>query len=113
MLEVTVKHSASGIFSVATYGHAQYAEQGFDIVCAAVSTLMQALIVGLEDVLGIKDVKLVNVRDPDASFMSVEWRTSLDRTQQLATTIFLSLKGVEKSYPDFVMVNEVLEEDGY
>ena len=36
--------------SIETEGHANYAEKGSDIVCAAISALMWALICGLDDV---------------------------------------------------------------
>lgn len=36
--------------SIETEGHADYAEKGSDIVCAAISALMWALICGLDDV---------------------------------------------------------------
>ncbi|MDR1515337.1 MAG: ribosomal-processing cysteine protease Prp [Synergistaceae bacterium] len=109
MLTVTAKHSAAGLRSISSAGHAGFADEGKDIVCAAVSTLMQALLVGLEDVLGLKDVKLTS--DAKKPEMTVEWTDDGVSAQQIAFTVLLSLKGVADAYPGFVNVNEVFEEE--
>lgn len=86
-------------------GHSGFAEEGSDIVCAAVSTLMQSLHVGLSDVLKID---VTQRSDPKIPEMTIEWDASNDSGQQLARTILLSLKAVANSYPEYV---SVLEED--
>jgi uncharacterized protein YsxB (DUF464 family) len=109
MLTITAKFSAAKLRSISSEGHAGFADEGEDIVCAAVSTLMQALLVGLEDVLGLKDVKLA--RDAKRPRMTVEWADGGVSAQQIASTVLLSLKGVARSYPAFVSITEVFEEE--
>jgi uncharacterized protein YsxB (DUF464 family) len=109
MLTVTAKHGPSGLYSISSEGHAGFAEEGQDIVCAAVSALMQALSVGLEEVIELKDVTCSS--DRDAPMMSIEWSGGGISSQQIAMTILLSLKGVAVSYPGFVSVAEVFEEE--
>jgi uncharacterized protein YsxB (DUF464 family) len=113
MITVTAKRGAAGFFSFTMEGHAYYADPGSDIVCAAVSTLMQALSVGVRDVLNLEGVKIESSKNQDAAFMSIEWSGGGARAQAIAETVLLTLGGVEASYPDFVRVslNEVLEED--
>ena len=53
MINITVVKSNSKIITIQATGHSGYAEEGQDIVCAAVSTLTQALINGLVEVVKI------------------------------------------------------------
>jgi uncharacterized protein YsxB (DUF464 family) len=110
MLTVTARHGADGLRSISSEGHAGFADDGEDIVCAAVSTLMQALLVGLEDVLGLEDVKFTS--DAQKPRMSIEWGSGGLGAQQIARTVLLSLKGVAASYPGCVSVDEFFEEEG-
>lgn len=71
--------------------------------------MTQALRVGLVDVLELEDVKYFS--DPNLPVMSLGWDGASLPAQRLAVTILLSLKSVEASYPGFVKVNEVFEED--
>ena len=109
MLSVTAKHGPSGLCSISSEGHAGFAEEGHDIVCAAVSTLMQALCVGLEDVVGLNDV--ICLSDRAVPIMSIEWAGGGESAQKIALTVLLSLKGVAASYPNFVSIAEVFEEE--
>ncbi|MDR3322393.1 MAG: ribosomal-processing cysteine protease Prp [Synergistaceae bacterium] len=109
MLEVTARRGASGIFSITAEGHTGFSDAGTDIVCAAVSVLMQALLVGLEDVLELEGV--ASFSDPEIPLVTVEWDEDSLPARQLAATILLSLAGVADTYPDFVRVTEVIEED--
>lgn len=47
MIEVTVFHSNQGICAFSLKGHSGYAEEGSDIVCAAVSSIAQYVIEAL------------------------------------------------------------------
>lgn len=105
MLVITAKYDTFGICRLSAQGHSGFAESGSDIVCAAVSTLMQTLYVGLVDVLHIDATEKDNREIPE---MTIEWRGPNDSAQQLARTIFLSLKAVANSYPEYV---SVVEED--
>ena len=54
MIEVKIFKSGKSIEAIEISGHANYAPGKEDIVCAAVSTLFQSLVIGLNDVLGVK-----------------------------------------------------------
>ncbi|MDR1019206.1 MAG: ribosomal-processing cysteine protease Prp [Synergistaceae bacterium] len=110
MLTVTARYGADGLRSISSEGHAGFADEGEDVVCAAVSALMQALLVGLEDVLGLDDVKFSS--DAQKPRMSIAWGSGGTSAQQIAITVLLSLKGVAASYPGYVSVDEFFEEEG-
>lgn len=105
MMQITAKRDRRGIFSISAQGHTGYAEQGSDVVCAAISTLMQALQVGLQDVLEMESIKIES--DPSVPRMSFVWDSGDAAGQIIAETIFLSLDAVANSYPGYV---EVVEE---
>ena len=104
MLEIIAKHNSRGVFHLSASGHSGFADPGFDIVCASVSTLIQALHVGLADVLKLDKISVESNRQiPE---MSIEWENVDVNSEQIAQTILLSLKAVANSYPDFVVVYE-------
>lgn len=103
-MEITAKHDSKGLFSLSAKGHTGFAEAGSDIVCAAVSTLLQAFELGLKDVLNIQGAKVFS--RPEIPEMFFEWDSGNIYAQQLAQTIFQSLKAVANSYTDYVIVFE-------
>ena len=112
MLEVIAKRGRRGIYSIAAQGHTGFADSGSDIVCAAVSTLMQALWTGLEDVLQLRSLQAV--QDPEVPYMARIWEESSREAQYIARTILLSLQAIAESYPDYVLICELVEEEnGY
>jgi uncharacterized protein YsxB (DUF464 family) len=104
VLKVVARHDSRGICDISAKGHSGYSDFGSDIVCAAVSALMQALGVGLVNVLGLEDVKFV--KKQKSALISCEWDNSTVEVQHIAQTILLSLKGVAESYPEYVSVCE-------
>lgn len=91
------------IVALKSEGHSGYAESGEDIVCAAVSALVQALLVGIQDVGGFK----CKIKESDA-FFEVEWDLqTASKIKLLSETVILSLKGVSASYPNNVKIMEV------
>ncbi|GHV57904.1 hypothetical protein FACS1894216_22520 [Synergistales bacterium] len=100
MVEVAARREGAN-FSISAEGHSGFADAGSDIVCAAVSTLMEALVVGLEDVL---EIDADAAYDPSIPRMDVEWNDSEGRALDIAKTIWLSIKGVEEAHPNEVKV---------
>ena len=106
MITIKVLKAPSGsIFTIEAIGHSGYGVHGEDIVCAAVSTLMQTLITGLVEVIKLEDVK--ETVDARKILMRYSWRADEDgHADILAKTIFLSLKGVAMAYPKHVVIIE-------
>ena len=86
-------------------GHSESGSKGEDIVCAAVSTLIHALFLGLRDV-----AKVSAEWEADASvpFISVRWPEETAAEVSLLTeTIVLSLKEIASRYAAHVSISEV------
>lgn len=82
-------------------GHANYAEYGKDIVCAAVSVLFETLVEALgnytDDVYDIR-------REPGEC--SIVWQSPQSETGRLLTMVILDgIQSTALSYPDHVMFN--------
>ena len=76
MTEVIFHTEASRIVGFEAKGHSGYAEEGSDIVCAAVSSVLWCTLNGLESFLGDK-IK-VSQKEADVSF-EIEWLSGEER----------------------------------
>lgn len=108
MLTITAKFDEAGIFGIIAEGHTGFADKGNDIVCASISSLLQALWLGLEEVLKVE--KLETASDPDIPRMSLFWDSGVEQAQLLAKTIFLSIRTIADDYPGYIKIDEVFEQ---
>lgn len=81
-------------------GHARYAPMGEDIVCSAISTLVQTLIASV-DALTVADISS-DVRHGNA-VIKYEVLTATART--LIEAFFIGARGVADAYPHCVKVS--------
>ena len=91
MIKILVLKNNQNIHGLQASGHSGYAPAGQDIVCSAVSTLMQALIVGLTDVVKIKPKFEI---DEDAPNITVRVEENNKDAQILMQTTYLALKQI-------------------
>lgn len=82
-------------------GHANYGKHGEDIVCSAVSALVQTLIASVEELTEDRIEKDMQPGKVDIKF----WCLS-DQSKVLIDAFFLGVKGVASSYPAYVKVIE-------
>lgn len=82
-------------------GHSGYAPTGQDIVCAAVSVLVQTLIQSVEELTTDKIKYSMSPGTVDIKF----WCLS-DQSKVLIDAFFIGIKGIEESYPDNVRLTE-------
>ena len=82
-------------------GHANYAEIGKDIVCSAVSVLVQTLVQSVETLTADRIEANMQPGKVDIKF----WCLS-DPSKVLIDAFFIGIKGVAESYPACVKVNE-------
>lgn len=82
-------------------GHANYAEIGKDIVCSAVSVLVQTLVQSVETLTTDRIEYKMRPGMVDIKF----WCLS-DQSKVLIDAFFVGIKGVADSYPACVKVNE-------
>lgn len=83
-------------------GHANYAEHGKDIVCAAVSVLVQTLIQSVEDLTADKIEYSMSPGTVDIKF----WCLS-DQSKVLIDAFFIGIKGIAAAHPDNVRLTEL------
>lgn len=108
MINITIVKIKQKIVTIETTGHSGYAEAGSDVVCSAVSTLMQSLQTGLEMVLKINAI--INI-DEEIPHMSISLPKDLSEddmknAQMLMRTTELSLKGVQNGYEKYIKIKE-------
>ena len=108
MTTITFRSEGGRIIGFDSQGHSGYAEEGADIVCAAVSSTIDLVIATINDVLGL--AASVKVREEDAS-VSLRLPGSLGQTaestcQTILTGMMVYLSELHGEYPDNI---EVLE----
>ncbi len=87
-------------------GHSGSAPAGKDIICAAVSAIVQTALIGLDEVADVRDTYeisdgLVRCRLPENMD-----KKSFDAVQIIINVMWLGLKSIAEEYPDFVRIKE-------
>ena len=108
MTTVTVHTEGSAITGFDAKGHSGFAQEGEDIVCAAITSAVRLVECTVNDVMGL--CAAVKVREKDA-FISLRLPGGLsaqaDSTcQALLTGLMVYLTELHDEYPDYI---EVLE----
>ncbi|MDQ2680906.1 MAG: ribosomal-processing cysteine protease Prp [Candidatus Eremiobacteraeota bacterium] len=101
MLEVTfTRDSRNRLSSIFANGHAGWADSGEDIVCAAVSAILQAARLGLEEHANIP----LEV-DQRAGVLRLQWGEPAREREDvcaIVATAELSVRAIAAQYPDHV-----------
>ena len=106
MTKVTFSSQGGKLLSVDILGHAGYAEEGEDIVCAAVSSAVMLTHALLLDVQGIPIDTLVE--DDGAHIrITLPQGSGLLRGQDALKALKLHFTELEQNYSDFLNVMEV------
>jgi uncharacterized protein YsxB (DUF464 family) len=97
------------IISIESKGHSGHAQHGKDIVCAAVSALMQALLVGIHEICGKHSECILIEKD---GFFKLYWSVDIiPEIKLLSETIALSSKRIAIAYPKNLKYSEeILDE---
>ena len=108
MISVTIVKSNHKIVTIEATGHSGYAESGKDIVCSAISVLLESLINGLTEVVKISPQYII---DEEIPHLSVTIPSSLDakkdeQAQILMQTTYLGIKNVANGYSKFIKIKE-------
>ena len=110
MTTIAFTMEGSRITGFTSSGHSDYADEGSDIVCAAITSAVRLVETTVNDVLGL--AASVKVRESDAS-ISLRLPGSLGQTaestcQALLTGMMVYFAQLHDEYPENV---EVLEEE--
>ena len=84
---------------ITVQGHAEYAEHGKDIVCAAISTLSQVFVASVEELTAAK-IKTAQT----SGYMEIVIEESTERAQVLLDSFLLGCRMIADEYPDNVRV---------
>ena len=106
MTRVVVTGRGNLLEAISVEGHAGYSVAGKDIVCSSVTTLIQALHIGLSDVL---KVPVSCNTDREGARISISWEDSSDdpQVQAIARTICEAYRALASTYPEYVKLVEV------
>jgi len=108
MINITIVKIKQNITTIEATGHSGYAESGQDIVCAAVSTLLENLINGLTEIVKIQPSYVI---DEGVPHVSVTLPKDLNESQMrdcqiLMKSAYLGVKGVADGYQKFIKIKE-------
>lgn len=106
MIRVTVVRKNGNIIGYFAKGHAEYAELGSDIVCAAASTVMQNPLAGMQEVLhlspqyGFDDDGYITVNLEGMDFQKEK------EVSSLLETMVVMIRELERNYPKNIKLVE-------
>ena len=107
MINVIVIKEKQTIKTIEATGHSGYAEEGADIVCSAVSCLLETLANGLTEVVKAKAKIVVDESIPHLSVTLIEEDTEKCKyAQVLMQSTLLGIKGVAQGYSKFIKIKE-------
>lgn len=95
---ITITHQKG---CITIKGHAGYAPHGQDIVCAAVSTLLQVLVLSLND---LTDDEIIADLRPGESI--IEYNQLSEAGKLLIESFLLGVGAISEAYPDNVSVEK-------
>lgn len=104
MTKVDVTKKNGKIVSITCDGHTDYGEEGEDIVCAALSSIVQTAVLGLMGVAGIR-IKLA--RDDKAGYLRMELPERLSERERhdadvILETTCMGIADLYEGYSDFI-----------
>ncbi len=107
MINVIVIKQKQTIKTIEATGHSGYAEEGQDIVCSAVSTLMETLANGLTEIVKADVEVKVDETIPHLSVrLNESDKEKCKLAQVLMSSTLLGLKGVANGFSKFIKIKE-------
>jgi uncharacterized protein YsxB (DUF464 family) len=93
---IEVKRSSN---SISIQGHAQYAPHGQDVVCAAVSTLVQVLVFSISE-MTTDEIQY----DLQPGAVEIKYRNLSEKAQTLVDSFFIGIRMISHAYPSNVQI---------
>lgn len=108
MIQITFYTEGRNIRQLLMTGHAGYAEEGFDIVCAAVSSQVISVENSLHQLLNI-DV-MTEANEAEGGYLKMTIPTDLSKTsehdaQLLLRHLHFAFEVLAESYPEYIQIN--------
>lgn len=105
MIEISFFENGKETYKVIAKGHSGYAESGSDIVCAAVSTLVQSTYLAVKD-LGV-DVDLARDDGVPLFEFGMEKESNNHDVQVLMRALRVGIEDLRSGYPKFITVKVI------
>ena len=104
MTNVSITKKNGEIVKVVCDGHTDYGVSGEDIVCSALSSIVQTAVLG---VLMVAGVNLDLVRNEDRGYLAFEVPNNISQTQRhdvsvILNTMLCGISDLREGYSDFV-----------
>lgn len=108
MIKITIIKKGENLIAIEATGHSGYAEAGSDIICSAVSTLIQNCEKGLSELLKIEHEFNLDETIPHIYIGGCEnlSKTVMHDAQILLRSTYLGLRDLADSYPKFISIKE-------
>ena len=107
MIRIVFRRSPQGLIrEFIVKGHADFDETGKDIVCAAVSAVVQTAVIGLTDIAGIK---AYHVQKDGHLKCSLPEELDMDQTKAssvILRTMMAGLRSIQLGYPNLISIRE-------
>lgn len=106
MINIQIRYKGNDIVEVDCKGHSGFAKRGSDIVCSAVSAIVQTALLGLIDI-SVKEVEYTR-KDGDLVFKCPTTSDSTEgiKQQTILRTMLLGLRDMENGYKAFIKLEE-------
>ncbi len=104
MTDIKIVKNGNSIVEVTASGHTGFGEAGEDIVCAGISTLLQASLLGLLQVVGINVKYTVNEETGSLRFTLPKNLTEAERhdADVVLNTLLCGLQDFYTEYSDYI-----------
>lgn len=107
MINIIIIKEKQNIKTIEATGHAGYAEQGRDIVCSAVSTIMETMANGIIEVVKAKAKVEVDENMPKLHITLLEEDAEKHKScQVLMKSAVLGLKSLALDYGKYIKIKE-------
>lgn len=104
MLKIEVCYKDSSIKGFIVKGHADYAPEGQDIVCAGVSAITQTALIGLLKHLENKPSYKIDKGNLEVFLADDIGDKDFDKAQIILSTMLAGLQSLQESYSEFVEI---------
>lgn len=109
MITIRVERKKGQIISLTACGHSGYEDVGKDIVCAAVSMVVQTALLGL---IGYAGIEVDYKRRDEANYLKFTLPDSLTVKQRqdadaILCTMWLGIKDMHEGFSDFIELEEI------
>ncbi len=104
MTNVLVEKKNGSIVKVTCDGHTNYGEQGEDIVCAALSSIVQTALLGL---LTVAKINVKSKRDDNRGYLEMVLPDNMTASERhdadvITTTMLMGISDLHEGFSDFI-----------